>query len=308
MKTAIIGTGGVGGYFGGRLAQAGFDVTFIARGKHFEALKSDGLKVKSINGDFQIHPVKCVDQISDLGHPDLIILGIKAWQIKDVAKELKSVIHNATTILPLQNGIMSAEELSAGLGAEHVLGGLCRIFSKIEAPGIIDHFGAEPSIVFGEMNNRITERTRKIQSMFDKAGIRARISEDITADIWKKFIPICTSGLLALIRSSYGQVCEVEESFQLMTELIYEIFNLSQKMNIRIDEDFPEKTLNAIRTFPYETSASLSRDIWEGKPSELDYQNGTVVRLAEKYGMSVPVNRFIYYCLLPQELRARKQS
>ncbi len=160
MKIAIIGTGGVGGYFGGKLAKAGYDVTFLARGEHLSAIQQKGLTVKSILGDFTIDPVKVTDRIDTIGLTDLVILGVKAWQVRDISKELLTIIKKDTTVLPLQNGVMAADELMENIRNENIIGGLCRIISKIEAPGVINHFGLEPSILFGELDNTVTERIR----------------------------------------------------------------------------------------------------------------------------------------------------
>ena len=135
MKVAVIGAGGVGGYFGGRLAAAGIDVTFVARGEHFNAIKSSGLMVKSVDGDFKIDNVQIVDSVKNLVNPDLIIMAVKAWQIKDIIPDLKNVIHNNSVILPLENGISAADELGEQINKNNIIGGLCRIISKIESPG-----------------------------------------------------------------------------------------------------------------------------------------------------------------------------
>jgi len=306
MKIAIIGTGGVGGYFGGKLAKAGYDVTFLARGEHLKAIQQNGLAVKSIRGDFKINPVKVTDSIKTIGLVDLVILAVKAWQVKDIAKELAEIINRDTIILPLQNGVSSTDELKEYINPENIIGGLCRIISKIESPGIINHFGVEPTILFGELDNSKTERTIKIKAIFDNADIKARISDDIIADIWKKYIAICVSGLLAVTKTTYGELRELKETRQLMIELLNEIFKLSQKIGIHIEPDFLDKTVAFIDTFPYYSTSSLTRDVWEGKPSEIEYQNGTVVKLAEKYGIDTPVNRFVYNCILPMEKKARK--
>jgi 2-dehydropantoate 2-reductase len=308
MKIVIIGVGGVGGYFGGKLAQSGADVTFVARGEQYKALKSKGLKVKSIKGDFEIYPVHVVESIEKLTAPDLVLVCTKAWQVSDVAEQLKPLTHKNTTIIPLQNGILAADELSYVLGKEHIIGGLCRIFSKIESPGIIDHAGVEPTILFGELNNEISERVQRIKTLFDAAGFQSKIATDIHAELWKKFISICVSGLLAITRSNYGQVREMKESRELMIEILKEGFMLSQKAGINIEPDFVEKNISFIDTFPYETTSSLTRDIWEGKPSEIEYQNGTIVKLGQKYDVATPVNRFIYNCILPMESRARMKK
>lgn len=305
MKIAIIGTGGVGGYFGGKLARAGNNVVFLARGEHLTAINENGLTVKSIGGDFVIENAKATDRISNMGQADLIILGVKAWQLKDIAGELQSIIHPETTILPLQNGVLAAEELMEKLPAKNIIGGLCRIISKIEAPGIINHFGLEPSIIFGELDNRRSARVENINGLFTEAGISNKIADDIQSELWKKFIGICVSGLLAISRATYGEVRSIPETRRLMTELLQEIYTLSQAMDIAIESDYVEKTLGFIDSFPYDSTTSLSRDVLEGKPSEIEYQNGTVVRLGEKSGVPTPVNRFIYSCILPMEKRAR---
>ena len=308
MKISIIGAGGVGGYFGGRIAQAGYDVTFVARGENLQAIREHGLTVKSINGDFSIKPVRVTDKISEAGDSDLVILGIKAWQVLPVAQELKPFIRKGTTILPLQNGVMAYEELASTLGKDHVVGGLCRIISKIESPGVIAHLGIDPVILFGEMDNSKSERVLRILDILEKSGIKSWIPADIQSELWKKFISICVSGLLAVTRSTYGEIRELKETRSLMMDVFNEVYELSQKMGITIEPEFVSKILAFVDTFAYDATSSLTRDVWEGKPSELEYQNGTVVRLGEACGVNTPVNRFIYNCILPMEIRARKIS
>lgn len=307
MKIAIIGTGGVGGYFGGKLAKAGYDVTFLARGEHLKAIQQNGLTVKSIKGDFKVDSVKATDRIDTIGLVDLLILGVKAWQVKDISYVLKTIIHKDTVVLPLQNGVLAVDELKESIKKENIIGGLCRIISKIDSPGVINHFGIEPTIVFGELDNSKTERLYKIKTVFDSAEIKAVISDDIIADLWKKFIAICVSGLLAVTKTTYGELRDLKETRQLMIELLSEIYNLSQKIGVKIESDFLDKTVSFIDSFPYDSTSSLTRDVWEGKPSEIEYQNGTVVKLALKYGIDIPVNRFVYNCILPMDLKARKR-
>lgn len=305
MRIAIIGSGGVGGYFGGKLALGDNDVTFIARGEHLNAIKNTGLRIKGISGDFTVYPAKATDRIEEIGVVDLVILGVKAWQVKEIARELKPLLASHTVIIPLQNGVLAAEELKEEISGNHVIGGLCRIMSKIESPGVINHFGIDPSIVFGELDNIKTERVLRIKKVFDQSGITSRIADDIQADLWEKLITICVGGLLAVARSTYGEIRELKETRQLMHDLLNEIYLLSQKAGIVIKSDFVEKSIAFIDKLPYDSTSSLTRDVWEGKPSEIEYQNGTVVRLGEKYGIDTPVNRFVYSCILPLELKAR---
>jgi 2-dehydropantoate 2-reductase len=305
MKITIIGAGGVGGYFGAKLAKAGNDVTFIARGAHLAAMQQNGLVVKSIDGDFEVKNFTATDRISEVGATDLIMLGVKAWQIKEIRNELKTLIHADTIVLPLQNGVLAGDELQETIDKRYILGGLCRIISKIESPGVINHFGVPPAIVFGELDQSNSPRLQKLKQLFDAAGIGSNISFDVQADVWKKFISICVSGLLAVTRSTYGELRELHETRQMMVDLMNEIYALSQRVGVHIEPGFVNKTISYIDTLAYDATASLTRDVWEGKPSEIEYQNGTVVRLAEKYGIETPVNRFVYNCILPMELRAR---
>lgn len=305
MKIVIVGAGAVGGYFGARLLKAGNDVCFIARGKSLAAIKQKGISIKSIDGDFTICPVSVTDDFDKVGKADLIIIAVKAWQVKEIAPKLRSLLKQDTLILPLQNGILAPEELVSVLPADHIIGGLCRIICKIEEPGVIRHLGVDPTIVFGELNHTETPGMKGLKAIFDHAGIKSKVSGNIHGELWKKFIAICVSGLLAVTRTTYGELRELNETRQLMIDLLEEIFQLSQKETIAIEPDFLEKTIAFIDSFPYDSTSSLTRDVWEGKPSEIEYQNGTVVRLAKKHGLPVPVNNYVYSCILPMEIKAR---
>ncbi len=305
MNIAVIGAGGVGGYFGGKLANSQNAVTFLARGSHLEYMLNNGLEIKSIKGDFIVNPVKATSDYRELAGADLIILAVKAWQVKDIAHHLKSVIGTNTMVLPLQNGISTSDELKEILPANNVLAGLCRIISKIESPGVINHFAIEPTIVFGETNNHKSDRIIRLNEIFKNAGFKSYIADDIQVELWKKFISICVSGLLAITRSSYGELRELPETREMMHQLFKEIVNLAHAYKINIENNYADKLMEVIDTFAYDSTSSLSRDIIEGKPSELEYQNGSVVRLANKMSVDVPVNRFIYSSLLLAEKRAR---
>jgi 2-dehydropantoate 2-reductase len=280
MNIAVIGAGGVGGYFGGRLAQAGHNVTFLARGKHLEAMLANGLTVKSIKGNFEINPVKATDKVEEMPVADLIILGLKAWQIKEMAPKLKSLLHGHSVVLPLENGVTAADDLISALGKEHLIGGLCRIFSKIESPGVITHLGVEPTIVFGELDGSQSERTQNLKNLFGQAGIATKLTSNIISEVWMKYIFICSSGLLAVTRSPYNELIAIPETRNLLQQLFEEIVSLATAKNIKIDDDFVGKTMKYIEAYPPNTTSSMARDIWEGKPSELEYQNGMVVKMA----------------------------
>ncbi|MCB0631445.1 MAG: 2-dehydropantoate 2-reductase [Saprospiraceae bacterium] len=305
MKIAVIGAGGVGGYFGARLVQSGNEVTFVARNKHLKALKTEGLHIKSILGDFHVRDFQATDDIRTIKDPDLVMLGVKAWQVKEIRDAIRDILHPTSMVLPMQNGIMAAEELTEVIDRSHVLGGLCRIISKIEAPGVINHMGATPSIVFGELDRSFSPRLSTLKGLFDEAGINATASEDIQSDLWKKFIFICVGGLMAMTGKKTGELRSTSEYRKMMIDLLDEIAELATRSGVDLPSDIVSKTAGYIDTLAPDTTFSMARDVWDGRPSEIEYQNGTVVRLAEKLGMEVPVNRAVYESILPLERKAR---
>ncbi len=307
MKIAVIGTGGVGGYFGARLADSGEDVTFIARDEHLDAIKSNGLYVKSILGDVHVQNPRALGRIEELEHPGLVIICVKAWQIRKIRTSLKNIISRDTVLLPLQNGVTVIDELGEEIDSKNIIGGLCRIISRIESPGVIHHSGITPSVIIGETDKSVSERIIRVNGIFKKAGIDSKISDDIEADIWKKFIAICVSGLLAVSKTTYGELRKLKETRLLMTELIREVYNLARKAGINIEQNFVKETVALIDSFPFNSTSSLTRDVLEGRPSEIEYQNGAVVKLGKKLCFPTPLNKFIYNCILPMEIRARER-
>ena len=308
MNIVVFGAGGVGGYFGGKLAQAGNDVTFIARGKHLQAIKSNGLLIKSIQGDFKVHP-KVTDDVTNIKNPDLVILGVKSWQVEDVAVQLKPIISENTLVLPLQNGADNADRLRVILPHKNVLAGLCKIVSRVESPGIIDHFAFDPEIVFGEYDNEKSKRVQNLSMLFDNAGIKNKVSEDIHLDIWKKFLFIATvSGIGALTRVEFGAMRDDEHIRQIMYQTANEIVAVANAKGIALTNDDIEMILKIVDNLNAKTTASMQRDIMDGRPSELDNFNGYIVRQGKELHITTPANSFTYHCLWPQEKTARGLS
>ena len=306
MKILIFGIGGVGGYFGGKLAQAGFNVTMIARGKHLEEIKENGLEVESINGDFTVRPYLATDNLAEVPTPDLVILGVKSWQIQEVANKLKPMISAETMILPLQNGANNVEKLLEILPKRNVLAGLCHIVSFVERPGKIKHVSFEPRITFGEIDNSNSERIQRLKTVFEKAGITNFNPENIQVEIWKKFLFITTiSGLGGLTRVSIDKIRESEYLYDLLLKTAQEIKLVANAKGIPLAEEHLEKAFEIIQNQPPGTTASTQRDIMAGRPSELENFNGCIVKEAEKLGIATPVNKMIYECLLPMEKDAR---
>ncbi len=309
MRIAVFGVGGVGSYFGGRLAEAGEDVIFIARGENLNALRQNGLKVKSIKGDFTIHPAQVTNNPEEVGVVDMVVLGTKAWQVPESAVAIKPMVGKKTFVLPLQNGVESTEQLAAVLGIEHVIGGLCGLICFSDGPGCISHVAVDPFIHFGELDNSPSDRIKNLLTVFGRTiGVNAEIPLDIKAAIWKKFLFIVTvSGVGAITRSPMGTFRSVPESRKMLGQVMEEVVGIAKAMDISLDEGIVNKTLEFIDTLAGEGTASMQRDIMEGRPSELEAQNGAIVRLGKALGVPTPINSFIYQSLLPMELHARGQ-
>ena len=309
MKIAVYGAGAVGGYFGGRVAQSGEDVIFIARGKHLQAMKNDGLKIDSINGDFIVQPVQATENPEEAGIVDMVLVAVKAWQIPDVATAMKPMVGPETFVLPLQNGVEAPSQLAAVLGRGHVLGGLCGLISYIVGPGHIRHAGTDPFLRFGELDNSRSDRTELLRDVFERTpGITASIPSDINVAMWQKFLLITAwSGLGAITRAPIGIFRSQSGTRQLLEQIIIEICAVAQARDIGLPENVVAKTMEFLDGLPPAGTASMQRDIMDGKPSELETQTGAVVRLGREAGVKTPVNNFIYNCLLSMEMRARGQ-
>jgi 2-dehydropantoate 2-reductase len=308
MRIAVFGVGGAGGYFGGRLAQAGEDVVFIARGEHLQALRTHGLRVDSVKGDFVLQSVQATDDLAQVGVVDMVLLGVKAWQVPEAAQAMRPLVGPETFVVPLQNGVEAPAQLAAVLGVQHVLGGLAKIISFKVGPGHIRHAGAEPYVAFGELDNNTSERAERLCLAFERAEVTVEIPPDIQAALWDKFLFVTSwGGVGTVTRAPVGVLRSVPELRQMMEQVMSEVFAVTQARNITLPDDAIKKAIALLDSLPPSGVTSLQRDIVEGHPSELASWNGAVVRLGQEVGVTTPLNAFIYHCLLPLELRARGQ-
>ncbi|MFY0990734.1 2-dehydropantoate 2-reductase [Halomonas sp. C05BenzN] len=308
MKFAIMGSGGVGGYFGARLAAAGEEVTFIARGEHLAAIRRDGLKVSSIKGDVTIAPASATDDPATVGVVDCVLVAVKAWQVHEAAEAIRPMVGPGTVVVPLENGVEAADTLSAVLGSRPVIDGLCGILAWREGPGHIRHAGVDPFVRFGERDNRPSERTARLKAAFDRAdGMTAEIPDNIQTGVWSKFLFICAmSGIGSITRAPIGETRTLPETRALIEQILAEIEAVAHARGVALPRDAVARAMKFIDALPPESTASMQRDIMAGRPSELESQNGAVVRLGQQYGVSTPVNAVIHAALLPQEKAARE--
>lgn len=306
MRIAVFGSGAVGGYFGARLLQAGEEVYLIARGEHLRAIKEKGLQVTGASGEFSVFPRLATDQPTEIGKVDLVLVGVKAWQVAEAAQAMHPLVGENTTVLPLQNGVEAPYQLAYVLGEKVVLGGLCQISSYLAAPGVIHHVGIDPTIIFGELNRRKTPRLEKIQAIFLRAGIRAQVSEDIQVALWDKFLFIAAFGAVgAVSRVSSGEIWQVPPTRQLLSEVMREIWMVARAAGVLLPAEAIARRLEFIEKLPPKTMASMARDLIEGRPSELEQLIGAVVRLGELHEVATPLCHALYAALLPQEWIAR---
>lgn len=309
MRIAVFGVGGVGGYFGGRLAQAGEEVVFIARGQHLLALQNKGLRVDSLQGDFVLQSVPATDDPTQVGVVDAVLVGVKAWQVTEAAEAIRPLVGPETVVVPLQNGVEAPTQLAAVLGEDCVLGGFCRIVSFIVEPGHIRQAGGDAYIAFGELDNRPSERAEHLRQAFARAGgVKVEIPADIQAAMWGKFLSISAwSGMGAITRAPAGIWRSLPETRQMWQQALYEVLIVAQAQRIALTEETVRQTIAYVDNLTPTATASMQRDIMSGRPSELESQSGAVVRLGRQMGTATPVHAFIYHSLLPLELRARGQ-
>jgi 2-dehydropantoate 2-reductase len=308
MRIAIFGTGGAGGYFGAHLARAGEEVVFIARGEHLQAIRQQGLLVETPVGEIIVRS-EATDNPEQVGAVDVVLVGVKTWQVTDAARAMRPMIAPQTFVVPLQNGVEAAAELAAVLGAQHVLGGLCGTISRVISPGHILSIGETNFVKFGELDNRPSKRAWRLRQAFERAGVKAEVPSDIQAATWEKFIFVAPyGGIGAVTRAPAGVIRSLPETRRMLERGMQEILAVARARQVSLAEGIVEKSMGLIDSLAPNATTSLQRDIAADKPSELEAWNGAVVRLGREADVPTPLHEFIYHSLLPSELRARGEG
>lgn len=308
MRIAVFGTGGAGGLFGARLAAAGYDVVFLARGEHLQAIRKHGLRVDAAGDPLIVRPARATDDPAQAGLVDVILVGVKAWQVPEAARAMRPMIGPETFAVPLQNGVEAPAQLAAALGPEHAVGGLCATFSFVEKPGRIRSIGGTHFIRFGELDNRRSERTERLRQAFKRAGVAADIPADIQAALWEKFLFVVPfGGVGAVTRAPVGVLRSLPETRAMLEAGMREIGAVARARRVSLPDGIVETMMAFVDTLDPGGTTSLHRDIASGKPSELEAWNGAVVRLGREAGVATPLHAFLHHSLLPLELRARGQ-
>ena len=302
----MVGAGGVGGYFGARLVQAGEDVVFLARGAQLEALRTTGLAIESPRGSATLGPQRASDAPAELGSADAVLLCVKTWQLAEAAAALPPLLGPQTCVVPFQNGVEAAEQLVAALGPGRVLGGVAKIVAFVDTPGRIREMGGPTAAAFAELDDHPSARVDRLRDAFRRAGLDVEAPADIHAAVWSKFLFVASAGGVgAVARMPIGVLRRVPETRRLLEAAMREIAAVARARGVRLPDYSVERTMAFVDTLPAEGTASLQRDIAEGRRSELEAWSGAVVRLGRDAGVPTPIHGYVYDSLWPSELRAR---
>ena len=305
MRILIYGAGGAGGFFGAQLARAGEEVIFLARGAHLQAIKRDGLRIDMPEGEIVIQPAQATDNPADAGKVDVVILGVKAWQVREAAEAMRPVIGPDTFVVPLQNGVDAPAELAAVLGAEHVAGGTCATISWLTAPGRIRSVMSSNFIRFGELDNRPSERVIRLKDAFKRSGTNVEVPADIQRALWSKFLVVTAfGGVGAVTRAPIGVTRSLPETRRMLEQCMEEVLAVAQARGVAMFDNAVAESMSVLDSIGGNATASLQRDIADGRPTELDYWNGAVVRLGREAEVPTPTHSFIVRSLLPLHLQA----
>ncbi len=297
----------MGGYFTGVLTRAGYWTAVVARGKHLEAIRQNGLRVQGLKDAFTVAPAQATDHPEEIGPVDAVILAVKAWQVSEAAKTIRPLLKSGTKVLPLENGVEGPDQVAQILGGEHTLIGLCRIISAVEGPGLIRHAGLQPAVALGEFDGSALSPSAEIlaKALAD-AGMKVETPSDMRAALWEKLLFIAAlSGAGAVARATVGELRQAQPTRELVRQLMEEVAAVAHGQNIHLAADVVSRTLTFVDSLPSGGTASMQRDIADGKPSELEAIVGAVVRFGEAGGVATPAMRYLYASLLPQEERAR---
>lgn len=294
ISIAVLGAGGVGGYFGGRLAAAGHKVSFVARGDHLAALRRDGLKVDSVAGDFTVAPVPATDDPQEIGEVDYVLLGVKTWQLGPAIASLKPLIGSGTAVITTQNGVEAPQQVADAIGQDAVLPGAVEVIAFLDGPGRVRQIGGG-KLTFAEWDSRPTARVDRLRDALQDSGLTAAVSTDIWAALWSKFLALGSVGAIAtLANAPFGVLRTRPGTRQLILDSMTEIQQLATATGINLPVDVVDTTLAFLDGLPAEGTTSLQRDLNAGKPSELEAWTGAVVRLGRQTSTPTPLNNVLY--------------
>ena len=300
MRIAVLGAGGVGGYFGARLAAHGNEVIFVARGAHAAAMREEGLKVLSPAGDLHLNPVKLHEDWRTTGLVDIVLVAVKMYDLADAAATIKPLLTIDTAVVPFQNGVEAQSILEQALGKRYVCGGAAYIASSIEAPGVIRHIGKGARLVFGEPRDSQSWRLETLEAACRGAGIDCLLSPEIDVEVWKKFVFLAPfAGITCFGRTTIGAVREDPMLWSRFMAMVEEAVAVARARGVALPEGMEEERITLARKLPTEMKSSMLHDLEAGKRLELDWLTGAILRLGAEAGVATPVTAEVYEALAP---------
>jgi 2-dehydropantoate 2-reductase len=294
LRIAVMGTGGIGGYLGARLAASGAEVTFIARGPQLRAILERGLRIESLSGPVHIHPARATDDPAKVPPPEIILFCVKLWDVAEAARAMRPMVGENTCVVTLQNGVESRSRVASVIGAKPVIGGVAHISATVLEPGIVRHTGKLQRLTFSELDGKPSPRTQAFLDACTRAKIDARLTERIEEAIWDKFIfLVAFSGMTALTRTGIGPIREQPETFGLFRAAMEEALAVAAAKGIAFAYDPIAQWLKAIAGMPHDFRSSMLEDLERGRRLELPWLSGAVARMGAELAIETPVNRFI---------------
>lgn len=295
MKIAMMGSGGVGGFFGGRLAHAGYDVSFIARGAHLAAMRERGLTIENEQqGEIRVPKVRATDDPAQIGQVDLVIVSVKLWDTESAAKQIKPLLGPRTGVISLQNGVIKDDILRRELGDAAVMGGVGYVATHISRPGVIHQTGTMQRIVLGEYDGTKSARATFLHEALVRAGVNAELSEDVRRAIWEKFVfLVALSATTTAMRMPIGPIREDPRTRAFLLELIREAVAVGRAHGVALPEDYAENRLAFADGLPADMTSSMHHDLERGNPLEVNWLSGGVVQLGAAKGIPTPANRAV---------------
>jgi len=308
VKIAVVGAGGIGGYYGALLHQAGHEITFLARGSHLAAIREGGLRLESVLLPEPVSlRVRVTERSEDIGPVDLVLFSVKSYDTDTAAVLLPPLITERTAVLTLQNGVDSVERLSERVGRAHVLGGAAYIFTAIASPGLISHTGGSRRVVLGELDGEVSTRGQAIRDAFAATGVPVDLSPQILVAMWEKYLFITAQGgMTALTRLPIGTIRQSPATMEMYLDVASEVAAVGRAHGVPLPDGERARVQRAAEALGPASYSSLYTDLIHGRRIELDALPGHTVRLGARYRIPTPVCRAIYAALLPYDEAARR--
>ncbi len=295
MKIAMMGSGGVGGFFGGRLARAGHDVTFIARGAHLAAMREHGLTIENApQGNLHVPKVSATEDPSKIGPVDLVILSVKLWDTEAAAKQIKPIVGPGTAVLSLQNGVIKDDIMRRVFGEQAVMGGVCYVATHISKPGTIHQTGTMQRIVVGEYDGRKSRRAEELHAALVSSGVTAELSDDVRRSIWEKYVfLVALSATTTSMRRTLGPIRSNAQTRAFLHDIMREVVAVGRAHGVALPADYADNRLAFGDTLPADMTSSMHHDLEKGNRLEVEWLSGGVVKLGNERGIATPCNRAV---------------